>query len=249
MKWAVFVCLFACMAVLFSPFAEAEWLKTDQGCDVFMNKVPEKARASWSGGCVDGKAGGEGTFMMTTEQDEGLRTSEITGRMREGRFTGKVRMVRGNGDQFEGELIGGKLLAAKVVYADGRTYSGPLENGLPNGNGEMVYASGLRYIGALKSGIREGRGIAEYQDGSRYRGGWQNDRRHGAGIYITSQGMIIAGTFKKGRLRGRARFTRPDGYWFEGPTKNQNPHGKGICGSTKSKEVIECVFRKGKFVR
>lgn len=228
---------------------QAAWLKTSDGCTVFMNRLPEKWEASWSGVCREGRASGKGTFTMTTQREDGPRTSKITGRMQAGRLTGQVRIEPGNGNVLEGKLIDGKLRAGAIAFADGHRYEGPIENGLPNGRGVIRYPDGRGYSGDLKNGVRQGQGAATYKDGARYNGGWRYDLRHGTGTFTTAKGMTISGTFENDRLRGKARFTRADGTWFEGPTRKQAPHGKGTCGSSQSEVTTACQFRKGRFVR
>lgn len=235
--------------LVFAVPTQAAWLKTNEGCQVFMNRLPQQASASWSGRCAGGKASGKGTFAMTTEREDGKRTSKITGVMREGKFSGTVSIAPGNGDRLEGPLRDGKLVAGTIRYGDKRHYAGPIANGLPHGKGVMHYPDGGRYEGEFQNGIRQGQGVVTFANGAGYRGGWLRDLRHGKGIYTTSKGMVITGTFKNDRLKGRARFTRADGTWFDGPTKKQNPHGKGTCGSTQTNTSKKCQFRLGKFVR
>lgn len=227
----------------------AAWLKTSNGCTVFMNRLPEKWEASWSGACREGRASGTGTFTMTTQREDGPRTSKITGRMQAGRLAGNVRIEPGNGNVLEGKLVDGKLRAGSIAFADGHKYEGPIENGLPNGRGLIRYPDGGSYSGDLRNGVRQGKGLEINKNGTRYDGGWRFDLRHGTGTFTSAKGMTISGKFENGRLRGKARFTRADGTWFEGPTRKQAPHGKGTCGSQKSSETTACVFRKGKFVR
>jgi len=234
---------------LAAPLAHADWLQTGEGCRVFMIKPPKKAEASWTGPCAGGTANGKGVFRMTTEREDGKHTSTITGKMQDGRFVGTVRIDPGNGDLLEGALEDGRMRAAKITFADGRAYTGPIVNGLPNGKGKMNYPDGMRYEGDMRNGVRQGQGIAVYENGARYAGAWRFDLRHGKGDYTTPKGMVISGTFKNDELRGRARFTGPDGAWFEGPTKKQNPHGKGMCGGPERKAAVPCEFRKGKFRR
>lgn len=204
----------------------AAWLETSEGCRVFMNKVPEKAEATWSGGCAEGIATGKGTLVTETRYGDLTRRSEISGLMREGRFTGPVRLNTGNGDIFEGELTEGRLMRARIRFADGRIYEGDIRNAGPHGQGTMTYP-----------------------DGGRYDGAWRYQLRHGEGSFLTGKGMRISGTFKNDRLRGRARFVLPDGTWYEGPTRRQQPHGKGQCGRQDGGEPARCAFRNGVMVQ
>ncbi|MEM1046394.1 MAG: hypothetical protein AAGL24_09590 [Pseudomonadota bacterium] len=214
------------VGVLGSGSAAAAWLETSEGCRVFMNKLPEKAEARWSGACSEGMATGQGTLVTETRYGELTRRSEISGRMQEGRFTGPVRLNTGNGDIFEGELTEGRLVRARIRFADGRLYEGDIRNAGPHGQGSMTYPDGGRYVGS-----------------------WRYQLRHGEGSFVTSKGMQISGTFKNDRLRGRARFVLPDGTWYEGPTRRQRPHGKGRCGRAESTDSAKCAFRNGVMVQ
>lgn len=218
----------ACAAILLALAAwpaelRADWLKTEGGCLVHMDRLPEKATATWSGGCTGGKASGEGTFAMTTEREGAPYISRIIGRMEEGRPVGVVTLEPGTGDRYRGELVEGLLVGGEIAFADGRRYKGGIANGVPQGEGTMIYGNG-----AVHSGV------------------WHEGKRHGPGVFRSAEGYVAVGTFRKGRLTGRARFTLPGGSWYEGPTKDGRPHGKGRCAASPDAEPQACRFRAGR---
>ena len=72
-----------------------------------------------------------------------------------------------------GWLLREPLPSAPVQLPDGGTYTGPLQSGLMQGNGEIRWPDGSFYQGEFASGLYHGQGVLEYADGTRYEGEWR----------------------------------------------------------------------------
>lgn len=73
-----------------------------------------------------------------------------------------------------GWVLHGHPDATSVPLPDGGIYTGPLQDGLMQGQGEIRWPDGSRYQGELVAGVFHGRGLMEYADGSRYEGQWRD---------------------------------------------------------------------------
>ena len=67
-------------------------------------------------------------------------------------------------------------------------YEGEIENGEPNGIGNITYHIGIKYVGEWKDGKYNGQGTLTLPNGEKYVGEWENGERHGQGILTLSDG-------------------------------------------------------------
>ena len=67
-------------------------------------------------------------------------------------------------------------------------YLGEIENGEPNGIGNITYHIGIKYVGDWKDGKQHGQGTLTLPNGEKYVGEWENGERHGQGTYTWSDG-------------------------------------------------------------
>lgn len=91
------------------------------------------------------------------------------------------------------------------------TYTGPLVDGKPHGQGVAVWDGGARYEGSFVAGMKEGPGRAEWPSGSRYDGEWSGDLQHGQGVNVFPTGHRYEGAFQQGKRHGTGRLYGPDG--------------------------------------
>ena|GEM_PF-4032409 len=98
-----------------------KWFPTDQPNCLIWNPQPEiEETATYSGGCLDGKAHGWGTVTWRIKLPGKWIKREIYGERRNGTLTGKVNITYENGDNFLGTLdIDGNPLDGIYSKADG----------------------------------------------------------------------------------------------------------------------------------
>ena len=77
-------------------------------------------------------------------------------------------------------------------------YEGDIENGKPNGLGEVIFKNGDKYEGKWNKGKLNGQGTYQSSDATRYTGEWKDGLYHGTGTLTYSDGLRIVGEFKEG---------------------------------------------------
>jgi len=159
---------------LSSTFAAAA--DGDDGCGLAYIQVPLGSTVTWSGGCADGYAHGNGVLRI---------------------MRGKVRVLYYKGDIKEGELHGHGVMHRM----DGEQYEGSVEHDNPHGFGVSRTRSG-KYEGEWKAGKREGKGRMEFALGGTYDGEWKNNRFHGLGTARYMSGREVTAQFVEGVRAG-----------------------------------------------
>ncbi len=109
-------------------------------------------------------------------------------------------------------------------WTDGRTYIGPVQDGMKQGYGTMIWPNGATYEGDYLKDKKHGEGTFYWPDEHRYVGEFRDDKMHGRGIYST-----------------------PEGFKFVGQFENDLFHGEGQCSFGDT--VIDCQFDSGKPIR
>jgi hypothetical protein len=132
------------MRVLFAAFTFLFWMEANAQCRVL---DPELQR-SYSGGCVNGLAEGEGAASGS---------AEYAGGFRQGRKHGKGMKIWANGDRYEGEFVDDRR-EGFGVYTWGR--------------GKWA---GERYEGGYSNDQRHGFGTYRWPSGDYYAGPWKDD--------------------------------------------------------------------------
>lgn len=140
------------------------------------------------------------------------------------------------------------------INADGEkilgSYSGDLNNGIPQGKGTLLFDDGSIYEGDFLGGKFHGKGVAIRNNGTiRYDGEWRNGRFNGEGVYNYSKGdtqkrLQYKGGFVNGMRVGKGVLTWEDGSAYEGEFQDNLISGYGImkwaCGA-----CYEGRFAKG----
>ena len=153
-----------------------DWSMTDkQDCQVWNYGEAELEPFIWSGGCVDGKASGDGrlTFLDGDYVYEGAMTAG---------------MMDGHGT---------------IISSDGYHYEGAWVNGEPHGHGIEVLASGEQYEGEYRHGKRHGHGLYKTVSGDVFEGEWRDGRPHGYGTYTNADGNVFQGEWHDGCIGER----------------------------------------------
>lgn len=149
-----------------------------------------------------------------------------------------------------------------VKFPEG-SYTGPLRDGYPHGQGRFEYIDGSVYEGAFEMGKRHGAGRTTYSNGRVVTASYERDADPTSGKIQYPQGPVYEGSIKASAPSGDGTLTRPDGVSimgpfngdtvngfgvysapnrdpFWGPLANGVPNGQGVCG-----EAL-CNMRNGK---
>ncbi|MBF0549990.1 MAG: hypothetical protein HQK60_05595 [Deltaproteobacteria bacterium] len=132
------------VALILSAFAyhqaqadndSANWMADPEtGCKLWVSNPAPTQSITWAGGCVDGKAEGQGVAIY----------------IRDGKETGR----------YQGECKGGKRHGkGTYIWTNGNTYEGEYEDGKRHGPGVFTWANGNKYQGDYKRGKRVGKGL------------------------------------------------------------------------------------------
>ena len=146
---------------------------------------------SYTGGWVDGKREGDdciaieygrshyvGSFRNDVKHGRGLlkfnNGGQYAGEFANGIYHGRGRLTLADGvTAFDGDFVNGHCSGkATVTLANGNVYSGTVECGVIQGEGEMKYTNGDVYIGCFVAGERRGAGALEFAGGGRLVATW-----------------------------------------------------------------------------
>ncbi len=87
------------------------------------------------------------------------------------------------------------------VAFEGGTYTGPLKDGQPHGQGSWVHPDGRSYTGEFNEGSIEGYGTYTFPGGEQYVGYLRNGRAHGEGTMTHPDGRRVSGIWIHGNLQ------------------------------------------------
>lgn len=218
------------------PQTAVRWQRLEgRDCDVRNSKPEARDVVTWSGGCLDGKAHGEGRLVWRYMRNGEPSGSTFEGTLRQGVREGHGVLTWLDDDRHQGRrrYVGhfhrNKFHGHGVLtWPDGRWYKGEFRDGTPSGKGEYIAADGRRYEGEIHDGKPSGRGNVTYLGGDRYEGEFREGAFHGRGRFVTARGLVYEGEFKEGMPEGRGVFTFPDGASYEGEVRDGLPHGTGV---------------------
>lgn len=118
------------------------------------------------------------------------------------------------------------------------TYTGPWENGKPNGKGTFVFDDGkITYTGNFISGIRSGYGEQVYSYGASYKGNWKDDKFSGSGTYVYMDGDSYEGNWSNGHKNGSGVYRFSNSYSEEN-LRGGRIEGTWEKGSIKSGKIF-----------
>jgi len=125
---------------------------------------------------------------------------------------------------------------ADILFADGATFQGVMENGCPNGPGEYESAFGEKMKGRFKAGLLDGEnGFFQNHAGEKFFGHWKLGELHGRGSYTNDRGDSYIGFWENFLRHGRGK------EYF----KNTGSYrGYFINGTRNGKAELEYVKRK-----
>ena len=150
-----------------------------------------------------GKPHGYGKIIYQDESDD--KGISYEGEWNQGQWNGKGRLVKHNGDIYEG------------YFCDDQKH----------GLGVFYYGDHKRrFDGRFVMGHRT-EGTMHYSDNSVYKGQWYNGKRHGRGTYKFSDKSVYKGEFVCDRIHGAGQLTWPDGSKYVGEWSQGQRHGLG----------------------
>ena len=152
-----------------------------------------------------------------------------------------------DGGSYEGDAQGGLPHGYGTFYfADGAVYSGSFWRGVIHGQGRMEYPDGRVYEGQLSNGLAQGTGLASRPDGET-REGQFNAGEFASGRYVLASGVVLNGRFQSGELVGPGMVTGVDGVTYLGVHHHPERHGLMIRNPGRSDEGYE-VWRNGELL-
>lgn len=132
----------------------------------------------------------------------------------------------------------------KIIWEDGTSYEGAIENGKMEGEGKITFKDGATFEGKWKLGKKEGFGAFNFPCGFEYLGSFKNDLMHGEGVLRMSETESLSATWKNGKVEGLGTHFRNDGSQFIGEYKNGKPDGQGMV-VWESKDTMRGVWKNG----
>lgn len=186
------------------PATQPRWQKAENlDCEVWNQWPGAQETATWTGGCIGGKASGSGTMVRQYLRKDELRQETYEGELREGKLNGRGILKFEDGSVYVGELHDDKLDGRGVMtLANGDRYEGEFSHNKLSGHGVMTWANGNRYEGDYLDNARSAHGVFIWADGDRYEGEWLDDRPHGFGEkYDHARDQTFSGQWRAGCLR------------------------------------------------
>lgn len=141
------------------------------------------AEVSWTGGCKEGFADGDGKVEFTLNQKILVR---YVGQVHRGMPDGEGYIARHDGAIYEGGFKEGESHGKGVGSGWWGTYEGEYRNGAHDGYGRAVFALGGSYEGEWKGGKFHGKGTATYPSGRVFTGEFVDGRPAGEPAPATS---------------------------------------------------------------
>ena len=132
----------------------------------------------------------------------------------------------------------------KIIWEDGTSYIGSIEDGTMEGKGKIVFKDGATYEGAWKSGKKEGFGAFVFPCEFEYLGNFENDEMHGEGVLRMSETASFSGAWEAGEIQGLGTHFREDGSQFIGNYTKGEPNGQGMI-VWESRDTMRGVWKDG----
>ena len=147
-------------------------LSDQPDCHVWDDYLVTAQTVTWSGGCVNGQARGQGT--LTWSRGDGGSTTQ-TGRLQDGQRQGHWDLREADGGVGEGPYVDGKQHGHWVLReADGNVAEGPYVDDKQHGHWVVRIANGNVLEGPFVEDKRHGRWITRSHEGSE---SWSIDER------------------------------------------------------------------------
>ena len=182
------------------PKGSACWMEVtgQAGCYVWNGNLMTDETVTWTGGCSEGRAQGEGTLKWVWE--DGEKTSESTGSLTDGkRHHGQWVIRDADGDVQEGPYVDGKMHGQWVLrYAEGDVQEGPYVDGKRHGQWVIRDADGDVGEGPYVDGKMHGQWVIRDADGDVGEGPYVDGKPHGQWVSRWADGRVEFVTFEDG---------------------------------------------------
>jgi len=132
------------------------WIADSHGCKV-ANTFPRPGESiTWSGGCTDGFANGDGVLQWFVE---GRESDRFEGHLAMGWAEGPGTLAAEDGGKYVGEWKrSAQDGTGRYDAPDGSWYQGEWKHGEANGHGEYSDPDGKRYVGEWVNGVLQSGG-------------------------------------------------------------------------------------------
>ena len=189
------------------PKGSACWMEVtgQAGCYVWNGNLMTDETVTWTGGCSEGRAQGEGTLKWVWE--DGEKTSESTGSLTDGK-------------RHHGQWV--------IRDADGDVGEGPYVDGKMHGQWVLRFASGGVQEGPYVDGKRHGQWVIRDADGDVLEGPYVDGKRHGPWVFRLADGGVQEGPFVEGKKHGQWVLRFANGQVEEGPYVDGKKHGQWV---------------------
>lgn len=150
--FAALLCLTTLVAIAASD--DTEWIADKRGCKV-ANPFPRAGESiTWSGGCKNGFADGEGVLQWFLN---GKEDDRYEGNLEMGWAEGHGVLYRGDGGKYDGDWKHSiQEGTGRYDAPDGSWYEGQWKMGKPHGQGQYRRPDGKIFIGEWVDGVYEG---------------------------------------------------------------------------------------------
>lgn len=145
------------LLLLCHPALADEWATDSRtGCAVWHghSNPPANLSVTWSGACENGRGSGPGVLQFL---EDGEETARYEGPLSDGKAEGQGRFVMATGDRYDGDFRNGTFHGRGVLVTEtGIRYEGDFENGTMHGQGVMTLPDGSRHEGRFLNGMPSG---------------------------------------------------------------------------------------------
>ncbi|EEC09302.1 hypothetical protein IscW_ISCW008405, partial [Ixodes scapularis] len=152
---------------------------------------------------------------------------------------------------YKGSWLKGQLHGSgKLVWSDGRKYTGKFKNNLQHGEGEYVvpgYGGDTVFRGTWKNGKLHGLGSARYPNGDLYEGFFKDGLKDGHGIlkegkFLSSSSIYVGQWYQNKRHGYGVLDNEKEGEKYMGMWQDDCRHGNGIM------VTLDDIYYEGNFV-
>ena len=217
------------------------------GCYVWDGHLDTGESVTWSGECSGGRAQGEGTLKWVW--DDGEKTSESTGSLKDGKEHGQWVKSWWHGGGAEGPYVEGKRHGHWVEsLADGDVWEGPYVEGKRHGQWVVRYDLGGVSRGPYVDGEKHGRWFLRFRSGGVSETQWVKGNLHGHSVERRADGTVEQeGSYVEHKKHGHWVSLRRDGTVFkEGPYVEGEKHGHWVEPGNEYESVDEGSYVDGK---
>ena len=246
------------------------WLKDPTtGCQVWSgDDGSARETISWSGACIDEKAVGRGTLVVSDKDGLAL---VFNGEMKAGKLegigaltfrndeTGQYDNYLGNfadstpkgdgiydsseGWRLEGNFDGAFDSGKGSLYLDENeaVIRGEFKDGKLVGSAFIFYATpeGEMYFGDMLDGARDGFGTLVHPNEDSYTGEFESGVASGNGIYEYENGSLVMGEFESGSPNGVATVIDVDDVAYQGVFKDGKADGLILVTKADGSQSVE----------